>query len=165
VKPTQLPRPTRTFNRSEILWLMGAAGLATLLLSVLVSLAVLGGINGTLDFNQLQTVRELGNDLNVVQGSLETLSSSIDSLEERLAPLEGLTGRMVAVEEQVGVIQEDVVQALASVETMQADLEGLSEETARLSGRVDRFDTFLEGLRQILSEIFAAPSTSSLPRK
>jgi competence ComEA-like helix-hairpin-helix protein len=164
-KPARVSRPPRTFNRTEIFWLMGAVGLVTLILSVFVSLVILGGINGTLDFNQLQSVRQIETGLGEVQGGLETLSSSVNILEERLTPLEGLTGRMTTIEEEVGVIQGDIENALVSVESMQSDLEGLSEETARLSGRVDRFDTFLEGLRQVISEIFAAPSTRSMPQK
>ena len=80
-----------------------------------------------------------------------------------MTPLEGLTGRVLTVEEQVGSIQEDVTEALSGVESMQAVLVELSDETARLSGRVDRFDAFLDGLRQIIAELFASPSEESTP--
>jgi len=165
ITPARLFRPGRTFSRSETLWLMVAAGLATLILSVLVNMAIIGGINGTLDFNRLQTVRQLESELSEVQGSLETLSSNVSVLEERLTPLEGLTGRMITVEGQVDAIQGGVTDALDGVESMQVELEGLSDETARLTGRVDRFDTFLDGLRRIMTELFAAPSAESMPQQ
>ena len=163
--PAQSFRPSRTFSRAEVLWLMVAAGLATLILSVLVNLAIIGGINGTLDFNRLQTVRQLESDLSEVYGSLETLSSNVSVLEQRLTPLEGLTGRMITVEDQVDIIQGDVMDALVGVESMQSDLIGLSDETTRLTLRVDRFDTFLDGLRRIMTELFAAPSAESIPQQ
>jgi len=151
------------FSRTETLWVAIGAGFITLVVSVLVNLAILGGINGTLDFNRLQTVRELESDLGDVRGNLETISSQVGVFEERLTPLEGLTGRVLTVEEQVGSIQEDVTEALSGVESMQAVLVELSDETARLSGRVDRFDAFLDGLRQIIAELFASPSEESTP--
>ena len=69
----------------------------------------------------------------------------------------------MTVEEQIDSIQEDVTEALSGVESMQADLVELADETARLTGRVARFDTFLDGLRQIIAELFASPSEESTP--
>jgi hypothetical protein len=162
--PARVYAPAKTFNRTETLWLMLVAGLGSLILSVIVTLVVIGGINGTLDFSRHQAVSRLGSELSEVQGGLETLSSSLSVLEERLTPLEGLTGRMITVEDTVDAIQGDVADALAGVESMQSELEGLSDETSRLKGRVDRFDGFLEGLRRIMTELFADPSEESLPQ-
>jgi hypothetical protein len=161
--PVRAVRAKGSFSRTETLWVAVGAGFITLVLSVLVNLAIIGGINGTLDFNRLQTVRELESDLGDVKGDLETISLQVRVFEERLTPLEGLTGRMMTVEEQMGSVQEDVTEALSDVESMQADLVELSDETARLTGRVDRFDAFLDGLRQIIAELFASPSEESMP--
>jgi hypothetical protein len=161
--PVRAVRAKGSFSRTETLWVAVGAGFITLVLSVLVNLAILGGINGTLDFNRLQTVRELESDLGDVKGDLETISLQVRVFEERLTPLEGLTGRVMTVEEQMGSVQEDVTEALSGVESMQADLVELSDETARLTGRVDRFDAFLDGLRQIIAELFASPSEESMP--
>jgi competence ComEA-like helix-hairpin-helix protein len=151
------------FSRTETFWLVIAGGVLTLLFSVVLNLAILAGINGTLDFNRLQAVRQLGNDLVVLEGNLQDLSSSLDALDQRLTPLEGLTSRMVTVEGQVEALRQDVGDALNTVELMQSDLAQLSDETSRLSGRVDSFDTFFDGLRQLLNEIFAAPSLVPTP--
>jgi ribosomal protein S13 len=161
--PVRAVRAKGSFSRTETLWVAVGAGFITLVLSVLVNLAIIGGINGTLDFNRLQTVRELESDLSDVKGDLETISLQVRVFEERLTPLEGLTGRVMTVEEQMGSVQEDVTEALSDVESMQADLVELSDETARLTGRVDRFDAFLDGLRQIIAELFASPSEESMP--
>jgi hypothetical protein len=160
---TTKPRLVRAFSRTETIWVVAAMGVLSLILSVVLSMIILGGINGTLDFNQIQGLKQLENDVGILEENLADLSSRLEAVDQRLTPLEGLTGRMVAVEDLADTLQGDVDDALASVEMMQSDLENLSSETARLSGRVDRFDTFLDGLYRLLSEIFAAPSADSLP--
>jgi hypothetical protein len=160
---TTKPRLVRAFSRTETIWVVAAMGVLSLILSVVLSMIILGGINGTLDFNQIQGLKQLENDVGILEENLADLSSRLEAFDQRLTPLEGLTGRMVAVEDLADTLQGDVDDALANVEMMQSDLENLSSETARLSGRVDRFDTFLDGLYRLLSEIFAAPSADSLP--
>ncbi|OGO19718.1 MAG: hypothetical protein A2Z14_00675 [Chloroflexi bacterium RBG_16_48_8] len=153
----------RAFSRAETLWLIVAVGVLSLILSVLLNMVILGGINGTLDFNRLQGLQQLENDVGVLEQSLQNLTSGLDAFEARLTPLEGLTGRMTTVEDLTETLQGDVEDALATVERMQSELENLSNETARLSGRVSRFDTFLDGLRRLINELFAEPSSETLP--
>jgi hypothetical protein len=162
-KSVKKPLLVRAFSRSETIWLVIAAGVLSLILSVSLSLIILGGINGTLDFNQLQGLKQVESDVGTLEENLGSLSSNLDALDQRLTPLEGLTGRMTAVEDLTETLKGDVEDALANVEAMQSDLDRLSNETARLSGRVDRFDTFLDGLRRLITEIFAAPSGETLP--
>jgi DNA repair ATPase RecN len=148
-----------------MLWLVAGVALVTMVLSIIISLVILGGINGTLDFNRVQAVQQLQLDLDEARESLGGLSEKVNVFDERLTPLEGLTGRISTVEDDVGVMQQDVADALAGVEQMQTELDSFAEETARLTGRVDRFDTFLEGLRRIITELFAAPSAETAPQK
>ena len=162
-EPVKKPRLVRAFSRAETIWLVIAVGALSLILSVGLTMIILGGINGTLDFNQLQSLKQLESDLGLLEENLTDLSSRLDTFDQRLTPLEGLTGRMTVVEDLAETLQEEVNGALTDVEMMQSDLERLSNETARLSGRVDRFDTFLEGMQRLLNEIFAAPSAETLP--
>jgi hypothetical protein len=162
-EPIKKPRLVRAFSRVETLWIVAAVGALSLILSVGLTMIILGGINGTLDFNQLQGLKQLESDVGVLEENLTDLSSRLETLDQRLTPLEGLTGRMTIVEDLAETLQEEVEDALANVEMMQSDLERLSNETVRLSGRVDRFDTFLDGLQRLLNEIFAAPSAEPLP--
>lgn len=161
--PAKKPRLVRAFSRMETIWLVVGVGVLTLILSVVMSLVIIGGINGTLDFSQMQVVKQLESEVSVLEESLENLSSDLNSIDQRLKPLEGLTGRMTTVEDLVETTREDVEDALASVELMKSDLDDLSVETARLSGRIDLFDTFLDGLRSLINEIFALPSSESSP--
>jgi len=158
----QRPRE-KSINRAEMLWLMVGVGILAMIFSILINLAILAGINGTLDFNRLSAIQQLDADLDLLTANLETLDSDLEMLEQRVKPLEGLSGRMTTVEEQVGTLQGDMEQALSTVEGMQTELQRLSDETTRLTGRVGMFDSFLEGLNRLLGELFASTSPEGSP--
>ena len=124
-----------------------------MILAVVTTLVIIGGINETLNFNRLQSVQNIESNLSVLQRELGNISSELDSLDQRLQPLEGLSGRVVIVEEQVGSLQGVVGDAVITVGSMQADLDWLLTENTRLSDRIIRFDNFLDGLEQLMRVI------------
>jgi len=160
---TTSPRLVKAFSRTETLWIVIGVGVLSLILSVLLSMAILGGINGTLNFNRLQGLQQLESDMGVLEQDLQNLTAGLEGFEARLTPLEGLTGRMTTVEDLTETLQGDVEEALGTVEMMQSELEDLSTETARLSGRVSMFDDFLDGLHTLINELFAEPSGDTPP--
>jgi uncharacterized protein YoxC len=155
-RPTVPPRPP--YSRSETLWLVAGASVASFLLSMILTLALLAGINGTLNFGRHQAVRQLQSDLAAAQQTLDGAVGDLQSVSRRLEALEGLSGRMNTVEDQVTGLQGEVDRALASVQSMQTSLDSLQQEARALSQRVERFDTFLEGLTQLLGTLPPAPT-------
>jgi competence protein ComEA len=152
------PKPKRTLirktlSRVETLWLVFGVGFITILLSVITTLVIMGGINNTLDFNRLQSIQDIESNLADLERQLVDLSADLESVDRRVQPLEGLSGRMVSVEEELGSIQGDVGEALFAVGTMQTELDFILTETTRLSERVIRFDNFLEGLEELMRAI------------
>ena len=163
-KAVEPPASQKGYSRSESLWLMAGIGTLTLIFSVILSLAIVGGINGTLDFRQIAAFRSLQSDVAIMDGNLESISADLDSMTQRLEALEGLTGRVVTVEEQVDLLQSDVESALDTVETMQGDIERIDGETARLSEHVAAFDAFLQGLREVLNAALGTtPEEAPMP--
>lgn len=152
------------FSRVEALWLVVGTAVISILVSVILSLAILAGINRTLNFGRHATVRQLETGLADVQGAVEEESSQLQAISQRLEALEGLSGRMISVEDQVSSIHEEVDGALAQVVTMQTTVDELLLETQNLAGRVNRFDIFLDGLHRLLTGLFVpaepeAPTT------
>lgn len=143
----------KTLSRAETLWLVFGVGFIAMILAIVTTLVIIGGINETLDFNRLQSVQSIESNLSGLQRELGNISSELDSLDQRLQPLEGLSGRMVVVEEQIGSIQGVVDEAVLTVGSMQADLDWLLTENTRLSDRIIRFDNFLDGLEQLMRVI------------
>lgn len=143
----------KTLSRAETLWLVFGVGFIAMILAVVTTLVIIGGINETLNFNRLQSVQSIESNLSVLQRDLGSISSELDSLDQRLQPLEGLSGRVVIVEEQVGSLQGVVDDAVITVGSMQADLDWLLTENTRLSDRIIRSDNFLDGLEELMRVI------------
>jgi uncharacterized protein YoxC len=158
-------QPSGTFSRSETLWLAFGASALSLLLSVILTLAILAGINGTLNIARHREVRQLASDLAVVQRDMEDVSARLQTVNGRLESLEGLSGRMTEVEAQVDGLQSEIDQAITQVEAMQTSIDELSEQTDAMAERVNRFDTFLTGLSELLGSLIPAaePSPSTVP--
>ena len=151
-KPKKMPA-RKTLTRAETLWLVFGVGFIAIILSVVTTLVIMAGINDTLDFNRLQSIQSIDANLSDLERQLIDLSAGLDSVDRRLEPLEGLSGRMVGVEEEIGSIQTDVEDALFAVGTMQTELDFVLVETVRLSDQVVRFDNFLDGLSELMRVI------------
>ena len=155
-RPSPAPRPP--YTRLETLWLVAGAAVGSFLLSMAFTLAILAGINGTLNFGRLQAVRQLESQLATAQQALDSATGTLQSVSRRLEALEGLSGRMSTVEEQAAALRGEMDQALTDVEAMQASLDSLERETRALGQQVGRFDAFLEGLVQLLGTTAPTPT-------
>jgi septal ring factor EnvC (AmiA/AmiB activator) len=148
------------FTRTETMWLVAGASVASFLLSMFLTLAILAGINGTLNFGRHQSVRQLEAGLAAAQQTLDDATGNLQSMSSRLGALEGLSGRMNATEEEVSVLRSEMDQALSDVQSMRTSLDSLEEQTEALGQQVRRFDTFLGGLAQLLGDLAPTPAPS-----
>jgi chromosome segregation ATPase len=142
------------------MWLVAGASVASFLLSMILTLAVLAGINGTLTFGRHPAVRQLETGLAAAQQTLDDATGSLQSMSSRLAALEGLSGRMSATEEEVAALRGEMDQAIADVQAMETSLDALEEQAQALGEQVGRFDGFLEGLSTLLGSLSPAPATA-----
>jgi len=138
----------------------GLVGLAVVL-SLFSTLLVLAGINGSLDVSRQRSVVQLVGEVSALQTRMDSLQSKADSIEGRLQALEGLTGRMSAVEDQLGRMQAQLDAASADVAAMQSDVDTLSAEVEELGKDMGRVDSFLQGLRELLTSLYPQPTPSS----
>jgi outer membrane murein-binding lipoprotein Lpp len=114
---------------------LSAAALAGALFGALLALLVIGGINGTLDFGQSEAV--IG-----AQARLDQLSIETDTLQ---ADLDGLETALLQTQSELDALD-------ARVEQLDADVDTVREAA-------DRFNVFLDGLRDLLFEFQGAPPT------
>jgi len=165
VGPTAPAKPAQPqVTRNQALRMAVVSSLASVFLSVLLSLVILAGINGSLDASRNRTVRQMRAQLEQVSTTVEALGANLESIDGRLQALEGLTGRMTAVEGQTSEMRLEIDEALNQVGAMQTTLTDLHAGIRDLQGRADRFDGFLDGLRALLGvQAEAAPESGPVP--
>ena len=110
-QPSEPPPSTAAGGRrldSSALWLAAATVAASVVLSIGMTLAILLGINGTLNIGRHQQVQRLDDRLRSMQTTLTDLDARLVGLDGRLQAIEGLNQRMGAVETQAQALQQQV---------------------------------------------------------
>lgn len=150
-------------NSTQVLWLALITGIASVLISVFLSLAILGGINRTLNIGRHEAVRELSSSYDLMETQLMDLGADLESIDQRLKAVEGLSGRMTALETEFEDIREQVDTAIAEVDQLTDEVSAISEEMIRVSGKINLFDAFLEGMRDLIAGLFTPVEESPSP--
>ncbi len=139
------------------MWVIAAIAAASALCAVSLTLLVLLGINGTLDFGRHAAVRQIDSQVLALQSDLSNTSAELNALRQRLEVLEGLSGRMTEVEGQLGQMQGQVERMDEAQGQIQQQMEELLQQTQAQADRFNRIESFLQGLQQLLDELFATP--------
>lgn len=152
-----LPEKPEQASRSRgSLWTILVSSAVTALVAILLTLAVLGGINGSLKFatsSQYETVQreyaQLTTQLNTVQEDLVGLRGRVDTLE-------GLGERTVALEKAQQQLSADLESISQQASAIQAEATALNEKVTQQEERTQRFETFLRDLQTSLGNLFAS---------
>jgi outer membrane murein-binding lipoprotein Lpp len=148
---------------TQVVWFGFVSSAISVLLSVILSLMILAGINRTLNFGRHSSVRELSAEISQMESALNTLSADLASADQRLQAVEGLSGRMATLESEFNILQEEVERAAALVDTLSDEVSTISADVDRMVEKVTLFDMFMEGLRVLMSDLFEPAETPSSP--
>jgi competence protein ComEA len=153
--PTRVQRiakDRRTYSRGTTLWLVLGTAVISVVISVLLSLAILSGINRTLNISQHSVVRQMATDLAALQADMNDVYSRMEALGRRIEVIEGLSGRVMTVEGEFSDLRNDIAESLEQLNSARTLIDDLESEVGILSESVGRFDAFLDGLEQLLIE-------------
>jgi competence ComEA-like helix-hairpin-helix protein len=150
--------PASSAWRGGFTWL-AAASLIGAVMGAILALLVIAGINGTLDLNQRVAVVELRAEADRLSREAGALQTDLDGLRQRLDTLEGLTSRLDNVEQDIEDLDSGLAEAQTDIATLDARTDALGEDIATVRAAADRFNTFLDGLRDLLFEFQGPPPT------
>jgi ribosomal protein S13 len=134
----------------------------TLILAIAITLGILSSLNrGQLTYASPSQVNVLQTQLNGLAIQSETLTTDLDGLRTRLNNLEALSGRVSDIEGEIASIQTDMNGMQTEIEATQAQYDELAsqlitidEEIETLRTQGNRFEGFLEGLRDLMLGLF-----------
>ena len=155
VPPPEVPRIAKgrqSYSRGATLWLVLGTAVISVVISVLLSLAILSGINRTLNISQHSVVRQMATDLAALQADLDDVYFRIEAIGRRIEAVEGLSGRVMTVEGEFTDLRNDIAESLEQFNSARTLMDELESEVGILSESVGRFDAFLDGLEQLLIE-------------
>jgi Helix-hairpin-helix motif len=141
-------------NSRGALWTTLVSSVVTALVAILLTLAVLGGINGSLKFATGSQYSAMQTEAAQLTTRVQTLQQDLDGLRGRVDTLEGLGERTVALEKAQQQLAADLDAASQQVTAMQTEVSALNEKVTQQEERTQRFETFLQDLQTLLGNLF-----------
>jgi len=163
-KRKQAPRPRAEISipfKKVGTWENFSAYLLTSIASIILTLAILGGINGGLRFARNAEYQASSQELAQLSTDVTALQTDITGLRSRVDTLDGLTDRTMSIEEKQAELTEALDAATKELASVQDDLNALDEKVNQQDERTLRFEGFLENLQQNLNELFATDGSES----
>ena len=139
---------------SQVVGFVLITGAISVVFSVILSLAIIAGINRTLNFGRHSAVREIRSEISQMDAQLNALAADMASVDQRLQAVEGLSGRMATLEAEFELINEDVGQAITVVNQLTQEVNSIASEVDRMAEKVNLFDGFLKGIQVLVSDLF-----------
>ncbi len=127
----------------------------TALIAVLVTLVVLGSINGSLKYSTGSQYLTMQHDLAQITTQLDSLEENVNGLRTRLNALEGLGERTAELEITMEQLTSGLKDSNDKVAAVQIDMNNQNEKISQIEGRVQIFDTFLNELNNLLGNLFS----------
>jgi competence ComEA-like helix-hairpin-helix protein len=144
-RPRPRPQPARIgCLRQVLLVLVSALG------GALLALLVMQSINRTLDIAAHPSLLRLGDDVSGLERQDEVLSGEIGELRDRLNQVEALSGRLQQAEADLQTVNQALATLEAQVTGLEEDVSDTKEAVEQVQAAADRFDQFLDGLRDLL---------------
>lgn len=151
--PPSPPPPPPTRSSCLGFWSPTITAIVGGLLGMVFTLLVLTGINHTLDLSRHQAVVELTLRLDSLAQENAQLRDEIDMLRTRLDQLGGLSGRVESAEREVSSLQESVSNLAEELQQITEKDKQIEQTLAEMQHGIERFDHFLQALRDLLNEI------------
>jgi competence ComEA-like helix-hairpin-helix protein len=149
-EPVSKEQP-RYASRADAFWISFGSSFLAFLLAIGLTLGALALINNGLRYvspTQLGSVSRQVEGLNT-QASI--LQQDLEGLRTRVDNLEGLSGRVSTIEQTTEQLRNDLDTASGQVEQLNQNVSILQTDVTELKNVSDRFQNFLDGLRELLN--------------
>ncbi len=156
-KPAADPKPV---TRAQALVMSAGCSLVAFLMAFLLSIGVIGAINGGLRFAKPDLGPRLYNQIEVVNEQINLLQDDVDGLRTRLDGFEALNDEVSDLEtvtEELGAVTAELE---ATTTELAAKLENTAEIVAEMNAQIEKlgfsseqFQAFIEGLGDLLTNL------------
>lgn len=147
------PAQKMDLTRTGLLWMFAGTFVLSVVVAVGLSLAILAGINRTLNIGEHAAVQRMGDDISQIQLDLDSFAGRVEGISRRMEAVEGLSGRVAAMEGDFATLETEVGEAMTEMDDIRTRMDGISTDLKAVEDQVDIFLRFLTGLNSILSEL------------
>ena len=153
-QPGQAPeKGTGFMNNQDNLMYAIIIGVVVLMLSVFLTLGILGVVNRGLSYVPVRDYNDLRVQVDALVSESEALRQDVDALQGRMDSLETLSGRVTELEDSTQSMVEDVGSVTERMDELETQVKSYDDEIAGLQQRTGTFQQFLEDLRTMLIQL------------
>jgi competence ComEA-like helix-hairpin-helix protein len=145
--PAKTPKPV-TWGQAFLL--AAVCGFMAFIFAVLLSLGIIGSINNGLNYASTDQVQQLSRQMDGLESQIGALLENIDGLRTRIDNLESMTARIDDLEIRAEELAADMAITVGMVEEMNAQIAEIVDST-------NRFQTFLNGLGELMDTLIVEP--------
>jgi len=143
-------RKSKSVTWGQMLLVAAISSFSACIFAVLLSLGIIGTINGGLDFATSLQVRSIQRQVEDLDVDIDTLYYNLEGLRTRVDNFENMSGRVDELEYNFDSLSQDI-------DGIVDDFNGVSDEISEINETVDRFQGFLDGLADLLGNLIKQP--------
>ncbi|MBT3322453.1 MAG: hypothetical protein HN392_09230 [Anaerolineae bacterium] len=144
-----------------VFWSSIISGAVIAFFAILLTLVILGGLNGSLKFSTSSDAKIMQRETTQLTEEVNSFHEELNGLRNRVDTLEGLGERTVALEKAQEALKEELASANEEIENLQDEISILNQEIdaqnqiiAEQGESIQLFGNFFEGLENLLTETF-----------
>lgn len=141
----------RYASRSDAFWISFGSSFLAFILAIGLTLGALALINNGLRYVSPAQLSSVSRQVDGLSSQASILQQDLDGLRTRVDNLEGLSGRVSTVEQTAKTLRSDLDAASTQVEQLNQSISGLQTDVTELKSVSDKFQNFLDGLRELLN--------------
>lgn len=164
--PSKKTKPAQKIEVTQagLLWMLAGTFVLSVVVAVGLSLAILAGINRTLNVGEHAVVQRMGDEISQLQLDLDSFAGRVEGISRRMEAVEGLSGRVGAMEREFADLETEVGQAMVEMDDIRVLMERISTDLEAVEEQVGTFLRFLTGLNDVLSELPLPQSVDATPQ-
>jgi competence ComEA-like helix-hairpin-helix protein len=137
----------KPITMGQVFLVAAISSLTAFVLAVLLSLGIIGSLNGGLRYASTQQIRDLSLQAENLGLEISVLNTDIEGIRARLDNLESISGKM-------GELESEILQLSLDMGMMDDLVQGMDEQIIEIAENSERFQLFIDGLGELLSSIF-----------
>jgi competence ComEA-like helix-hairpin-helix protein len=141
----------RYASRADAFWISLGSSFLAFILAISLTMGTMALINNGLRYVSPAQLGSVSRQVDGLSTRASILQQDMDGLRSRVDNLEGLSGRVSTVEQSAEQLRSDLDGAAVQIEQLNQNVSGLQTEVTELKNVSDRFQNFLNGLRELLN--------------
>ena len=133
-------------TRQQLTWSVIAAVVASVLLTLALTLGILAFMNGDLRYATWNDAKHLSNQITVLSEHNDSLQIEADQMRKRMDAMETVAGRVTILEETTQTIQNNLTETQTQLESAQKTIADLQDTMSAVQQRIDEYNQGFLGI-------------------